>query len=61
VVFAGCVVFPPLLGFLSEALDSWTVLWAGTAAAVALAGAGLLAGSRRPEPRRPPLADVRES
>ena len=61
VVFAGCVVFPPLLGFLSEALDSWTFLWAGTAAAVALAGAGLLAGSRKPAPGRPALADVKES
>jgi MFS family permease len=61
VVFGGCVVFPPLLGFLSEALDSWTVLWAGTASAVALAGAGLLAGSRKPGADRPALADVRES
>lgn len=61
VVFAGCVVFPPLLGFLSEALDSWTVLWSATAAAVALAGVGLLAGSRKPAPVRPALADVKES
>jgi MFS family permease len=61
VVFAGCVVFPPLFGFLSEALDSWTVLWAGTAAAVALAGVGLLAGSRKPAPARTPLVDVKES
>jgi MFS family permease len=61
VVFAGCVVFPPLLGFLSEALDSWTVLWAGTAAGVALAGVGLLAGSRKPAAARPALVDVKES
>jgi MFS family permease len=60
-VFAGCVFFPPLLGFVSEALDSWTVLWAGAAVSVALAGVVLWAGSRKPAPRAArALADASE-
>jgi MFS family permease len=58
VVFAGQVCLPPLLGFLSEALDSWMLLWASAAAVVALAAAVLWAGTRvsmpAPSPARTP-------
>jgi hypothetical protein len=50
VVFGGSVCLPPLLGFLSEELDSWTLLWAIAAAVVALAAGGLWLGTRAPSP-----------
>jgi MFS family permease len=48
VVFAGAVVVPPLLGFVSEALDSWSTLWASAAIVVGLAALVLWAGVRAP-------------
>ena len=46
VVFAGSVCLPPLFGLISEQLDSWTLLWALAAGAVALAAIGLWIGVR---------------
>ena len=53
VVFAGSVCLPPLLGFLSEELDSWTLLWAIAAVVVALAAAVLWVGTRAIRLRAP--------
>ncbi|HZR92197.1 MAG TPA: MFS transporter [Gaiellaceae bacterium] len=40
-IFAGSVVFPPMLGALVDAIDSWRPLWAICGGAVAAAALGL--------------------
>jgi hypothetical protein len=45
-IFAGSVVFPPLLGALVDAVDSWRPLWAVCGGMVAIAAIVLRAGLR---------------
>jgi MFS family permease len=45
-IFAGSVVFPPLLGALVDAVDSWRLLWAVCGCLVAIAAVVLWAGLR---------------
>jgi len=47
-IFAGSVVFPPLLGALVDAVNSWRPLWALCGALVAVAAIVLWAGFREP-------------
>jgi MFS family permease len=47
-IFAGSVVFPPLLGALVDAVDSWRPLWAVCGGMVAIAAIVLRTGLRRP-------------
>ena len=52
-VFGGSVCLPPLLGLVSERLNSWAFLWALAAGLVGVAGLALWGGLRRaaaPEP-----------
>jgi len=50
-IFAGSVVFPPLLGALVDAAGSWRPLWGTCAGLVALAAAVLAAGLRGDDAR----------
>ena len=45
-VFSGAVAIPPALGAISQATDSWSILWAAAAALAALAAFGLRLGLR---------------
>jgi MFS family permease len=47
-IFAGSVVFPPLLGALVDAVNSWRPLWALCGGLVAIAATVLWAGLRGP-------------
>ena len=47
-IFAGSVVFPPLLGALVDAVNSWRPLWAVCGGLVAIAAIVLRAGLREP-------------
>ncbi len=55
-IFAGSVIFPPLLGALVDAVDSWRLLWALCGGLVAIAAIVLWTGLR--ESTQPVLASA---